>query len=183
MHIWTAVSFEDQLSELRDQCTSISEELGLANPSLTLPIHTSLAISFAVEDCQSESVITELTDYFSSLTPFSVHTEQIEQNGSIIWLRIKESPALTGIHTHLIDLLQRRYGIQPHPFDLDFQFHATLFFGGEENALNTALSRIKFLPLPETLTAHHFVIGTSPSGQPGTYSVCREIDISRGGPL
>lgn len=177
MHIWTAISFGDQLSELRKQCSSISEELGLANPSLTLPIHTSLTISFEAAEEQSGQIITDLSEYLSSLVPFPVHPEQIEQTGSIIWLKMKESPVLTGIHDHLIDLLQHRYGIQPHPFDLDFKFHATLFFGGEEDALNTALSRIKFLPLPEALTARRFVIGTSSSGQPGTYSVCREIRV------
>jgi len=177
MHIWTAISFEDQLAELRNQCTSISEELALPNPSLTLPIHTSLAISFEVSDEQSPEVITDLTDYFTSLTPFSVHTGQIEQNGSIIWLKMEESPELIGIHNHLIDLLQRRYGVEPHPFDLAFQFHATLFFGGDEHALSIALSRIKRAPLPNALTACKFVIGTSPSGQPGSYSVCREIRI------
>lgn len=177
MHIWTAISFEDQLAELRNQCISVSEELGLDNPSLTLPIHTSLTISFAVEDGQSESVITDLTDYFSALVPFPVCTKEIERNGSIIWLKMEENPELAGIHTHLIDLLQHRYGIQPHPFDLDFQFHATLFFGGDEDGLNTAFSRIEQALIPDALTACKFVIGTSTSGQPGTYSVCREIRV------
>lgn len=177
MHIWTAISFETQLSELRNQCSSISAELGLSNPSLTLPIHTSLAISFEAAEEQSGQIVSDLADYFSSLTPFPVHTEQIERNGSIIWLKMEECPELTGIHNHLIDLFQHRYGIQPHPFDLAFQFHATLFFGGKEVALTTALSRIKETPLPEALTACKFVIGTSPSGQPGSYTVCREISV------
>ena len=177
MHIWTAISLEDQLAELRNQCTSISEELALPNPSLTLPIHTSLASSFEAADEQSGQIITDLSDYFSSLTPFPVHTGQIERNGSIVWLKMEESPELNGIHTHLINLLQRRYGIQPHPFDLAFQFHATLFFGGRDTVLDTALTRMQNFPLPEVLTACKFVIGISTSGQPGTFSVCREIEI------
>lgn len=177
MYIWTAISFADQLAELRQQTAGISEELALANPSLTLPIHTSLSISFEAADEVYDRIISDLTGYLSSLVPFPVYPEAIERNGQIIWLKMRETPELVEIHTHLIDLLQHRYGVEPHPFDLDFQFHATLFFGGEDQALSTALSRIKTTPLPETLTARKFVIGTSPSGAPGSYRVCREIEL------
>lgn len=175
MYIWTAVNFEDQLAELRNHTVSISEELALDNPSLTLPIHTSLAISFEAEDAQAEQIIDNLTEYFSTLSPFPICTENIEQNGPIIWLKMAENEALSGIHSHLIHLLQHRYGVQPHPFDLDFKFHATLFFGGKPSILYAALTRIKQIPLPKTLTARDFLIGTSTNGQPGTYTVCREI--------
>ena len=175
MYIWTAICFEHQLAGLRQACIAISKELGLPNPSLTLPIHTSLAISFETEDAQAERIIDDLAEYFSTLTPFPVCTEDIEQNGPIIWLKMMENDMLAGIHSHLIHLLRHRYGIEPHPFDLEFKFHATLFFGGEDSALNAALARIKQVPLPKQLTAREFVIGTSPTGQPGTYTVCREI--------
>ena len=177
MYIWTAISFDDQLAALREQAARISGELGLDDPSLTLPIHTSLTISFEAADGVCDQIITDLAGYFSALARFPVHPKAIERNGSIIWLKMEESPELAGIHTHLIDLLQNRYGVQPHPFDLEFQFHATLFFGGDEQALSTALSRIKAAPLPEVLTARKFVIGTSPSGAPGSYCVCREIEL------
>lgn len=177
MHIWTAISFEHQLAELRQTCISIGEVLKLSNPSLTLPIHTSLTISFEVKDAQAEQVITDLAEYFSTLAPFSVHTEAIEQNGSIIWLKMAENRSLTELHSHLIDLLRHRYGVDPHPFDLDFKFHATLFFGGESPALDSALAQVCQVPLPKVLTARDFVIGTSTTGQPGTYSVCRTISV------
>lgn len=177
MYIWTAISFADQLAELRQQAAGISGELALDNPSLTLPIHTSLSISFEAADEVYDRIISDLTGYFSTLVPFPVYPEAIERNGQIIWLKMKETPELAEIHTHLINLLQHRYGVDPHPFDLDFKFHATLFFGSEDHALDTAFSLINATPLPEALTARKFVIGTSPSGAPGSYCVCREIEI------
>lgn len=177
MYIWTAISFDDQLAELRQQTACVSEDLALDNPSLTLPIHTSLTISFEVADEMYHRIITDLTDYFSSIVPFSIHTETIERNGNIIWLKMKQSLELTEMHTHLIDLLHRRYGVEPHPFDLDFKFHTTLFFGGGDHTLDTALSLIKATPLPDVLTARKFVIGISPSGEAGTYCICQKIRV------
>ena len=71
----------------------------------------------------------------------------------------------------------KKYGVPLHEYDMDYKFHTTLFMDSDTDKMNAAYDAIKNEPVPKTLRADRFIIGTSPSGALGTYSVYKEIKI------
>ena len=62
-----------------------------------------------------------------------------------------------------------------HEYDLDFIVHTTLFMDDDKEKINIARQLLGDLNLPETLVANTFVIGTSETGENGTYRVFKTI--------
>lgn len=180
MHIWIAADLDPQLGELKAQLCAIRSRMDLDDPSGTLPLHISLKISFEIGDDLVEDALRAVTQYCSAQSPFPVSPEGIEQNGSIVWIKARANGALRKIHSDLTGLMQERFGITPHEFDLDFKFHTTLFFGSCRAEADRAFAAMQNLPLPTEVNVNRFLIGTSPTGQPGTYRVIREIDAHNG---
>ena len=180
MHIWIAADLDPQLGELKSQVCRIRSRMNFDDPSGTLPLHISLKISFEIGEDLFEDALCAVTQYCSALSPFPVRPEKVEQNGTIVWIRIGANDTLRNIHGDLTGLVQERFGIAPHEFDLDFKFHTTLFFGSCRAEADRAFAAMQNLPLPAEVTVNRFLIGTSPTGQPGTYRVIREIDACSG---
>ncbi|MBR6086171.1 MAG: 2'-5' RNA ligase family protein [Spirochaetales bacterium] len=176
MYVWTALYIEDELEEVRDRAIGIGEDLKVKCPLTILPLHISLKISFQIEDSRLDECVGVLCDYFSTLGPFSVEVEGYEHSPGVVWVRMKENARLAEIHARLDELMMTRFGAKPHEFDLSFIYHATLFFD-EDSKLEPAFQAIKTVPLPGRIHARDFLVGTSETGKPGTYSVYRHSHL------
>lgn len=176
MYVWTALYIEDELEEVRDRAIGIGEDMGVKCPLTILPLHISLKISFEVEDSRLDECVSVLCDYFSSLGPFSMEVEGYEHSQGVVWIRMKENARLSEIHSRLDEMMMSQFGAKPHEFDLSFIYHATVFFD-EDSKLEPAFEKIKTVPLPGKIHARDFLIGTSMTGKPGTYSVYRHSHL------
>ena len=176
MYVWTALYIEDELEEVRDRAIGIGEDMGVKCPLTILPLHISLKISFQIEDSRLDECVSVLCNYFSSLGPFSVEVEGYEHSQGVVWIRMKENARLAEIHAHLDNLMMSQFGAEPHEFDLSFIYHATVFFD-EDSKLKPAFEAMKTVPLPGKIHARDFLVGTSETGKPGTYSVYRHSHL------
>lgn len=179
MYVWTAINIDDQLNEIKTQAQVIEQDMNFANSAFTLPSHISLKISFFVNDEIYPCVIQTLLDYYKTLKPFTVEVSGIEMEGTIVWIRIQENDALCHIHQELDRILQEKYNIVPHQFDLDFKFHSTLFLDSDKEKISSAYNQIKKVALPLSLYVDKLIIGASASGDIGTYRVTHNISLSK----
>jgi 2'-5' RNA ligase len=174
MYLWIAVDLEDQLQELRQELDRVESLICSNDPALTLPLHTSLKISFEVDDKCANEVRSAVREYFSALKSFKIAPERVESTAKLTWIRMKESRELSQIHGALDLIMEEKFGVPQHVFDRDFIFHTTLFAATEPHKLEKILNLPK---LPELLTVRSFIIGSSRSGTAGTYSVDETITI------
>lgn len=174
MYLWIAVDLEDQLQEIREELLRVERLICSNDPALTLPLHTSLKISFEVDEKHANEVRSAVREYLSNLKSFRIAPERVESIGNLTWIRMKESSELCGIHSALDLLVERKFGVPQHVFDREFIFHTTLFAATEPHKLEKILNLPK---LPELLTVRSFIIGSSRSGTAGTYSVDETITI------
>ena len=177
MYIWLGINVDGQLSDLRGRAEEIEKGLGVKNSCYTLPMHISLKISFPVSDELFDSIVNDVAGIYSSHQPFDVDVKGIENESVIVWIRMKENEKLNAIHDELNELLLRKYGVPLHEYDMDYKFHTTLFMDSDTDKMHAAYDTIKNEPVPKILRADRFIIGTSPSGALGTYSVYKEIKI------
>lgn len=177
MYLWLAVNLDKELGEVKEKATKIEQRIAPEVSAFTLPMHVSLKISFFVpyEDYnEAKSIIFE---YYKTLTSFDIETDGIEKENSIVWIRMKENENLRRIHSDLDKLMADNLGITPHPFDLDFKFHSTLFIDADDKKSSSAYLALKDLQIPKILRAKSLIIGSSETGKMGTYKVTDIIKI------
>ena len=177
MYIWVAIDVNEQVRELREITEHYVKDFGLSSPTLTLPFHISLKISFNIPDDRINEVVRDIVELCKSWNPFSFSVKEIEQNGSIVWITMQESNELAYIHNKLDEMLLKKYGVVQHIFDKAFIFHTSLLMMDDEKQARQAFDTIKNISIPKTLIAKKIIIGSSIEGKPGTYSVNKEIDI------
>lgn len=177
MHIWLAINLDDQLSEIREKAAKIEHSIAPEVSAFTLPMHVSLKISFFVPDEDYNKAKSIIFEYYKTISPFDIEIDGIEKNNSIVWISMKENESLCRIHRDLDKLMADNLGITPHPFDLDFKFHSTLFIDADEKKSNSAYFALKDLQIPKTLRAKSLIIGSSETGKMGTYKVTDIIEI------
>ncbi len=173
MNIWVAVDASEALASLRNQALALAQTIGLSPAPYTLPQHISLKISFPIDDALADDVIEAMTSLLEKTPSFPIEPERIEQNGTILWLVCRASDALRSLHNALDRMLSERYQIPQHPFDLAFCFHSTLAIDSDEEKIRTAADALTASSVPTAFVARRFLIGTSPDGAAGTYSVCK----------
>lgn len=177
MYLWLAIDVNEQLRQLRAQAEECSRRLHAQNPALTLPLHVSLRISFPLDNMTWEAAVKEIEQYYASLRPFDMEPQGIEAYGEVVWLKIKENPALSVIHRELVALLLAEYGVLPHEFDKAFLYHASLFMDPDPARLDAAYALLRHAPYPERLTAQRLLIGCSETGRAGEYRVIGEYPM------
>ena len=175
MYIWLGINVDDQLRDVRKRAYEINESLRFANFCYTLPFHISLKMSFEVEDSLFDKILADVESYYSQIEPFKIDIKGIENESVIVWVRMCENKRLNKIHDDLNALLLDKYGVGLHEYDTDYKFHTTLFMDGDTSKIDAAFDMVKDSPLPQSITANRFIIGRSPSGKLGTYSVYKEI--------
>ena len=180
MHIWTGIDVDDQLRGLSLRRREIEREVGIISSVVTLPLHVSMKMSFPMADERAEAVIDSIDAFCRTLPPLEADVRDIENAGEIVWIRLIRNAALDDAHARLVDLLQTRFGVAPHPYDLDFLFHTTLFMDGDAEKISRAYEAVRGASLPPRLRLDSFVIGTSPEGVTGTYRIVRTLSKNNG---
>lgn len=170
VYLWTAISLEDRLPDLRRAAERVGADIGAANPSLTLPMHISLKISCQVKTKDLPKIVARITNLLSDSGSHEIIPECIERCGGVVWIRHRADAGLIRLHNSIVHILRDEYAIMPHEFDLDFAYHTTLFYGEEADA-EKAYDMLKNTPLPDSLTSAGYLIGTSESGKAGEYRV------------
>ena len=177
MYIWVAIDVNEQVGELRQKAENYVKNHGLSSPTLTLPFHISLKISFQIPDDRFPEAVNDIREFYKSLKPFSITVRGIEQNGPIVWIAMQDSTELAYIHKSLDAMLLEKYGIVQHAFDKAFLFHTSVLLINHEEQLHQAFHEMKNTDIPKVLRAERFIIGSSEEGHAGTYRVNEEIDL------
>ena len=177
MFIWSGINIEDQLSELKNRKAEIEEKLAVTDTVVNLPLHVSLRISSQIADEISPCLIDAILEFYKTLEPLELFTDGIEREGNIIWLRFKGNDEIDSIHHRLSALMKERFDIPLHPFDLEFKYHTTLFFGISDDKLASAYDMVKSVEIPDSVILNRPVIGTSESGLAGTYKIIHTVEI------
>ncbi len=178
MYIWVAIDVNEQVGQLREKAENYVSTHGLSSPTLTLPFHISLKISFQIPDNRCQEAMQDIREFLKSLKPFSIVAREIEQNGPIIWIAMEENTELTYIHKRLDEMLLEKYGVAQHAFDKAFLFHTSVLMIDHEEQLLRAFHTMKDSNIPKVLKAETFIIGSSETGQAGTYRVNEEIALT-----
>ena len=177
MFIWSGINIEDQLPELKSKKAEIEEKLGITDTVVNLPLHVSLRISSQIADEISPRIIDAILEFYKTLEPLELFTDGIEREGKIIWLRFKENDEINSVHHRLCALMKERFDVPLHPFDLEFKYHTTLFFGISDDKLASAYDMVKSVEIPDSVILNRPVIGTSESGLAGTYKIIHAVEI------
>lgn len=176
MFLWIGCKLPaDYESEIRHLCLQKNEALGLDTVAFSLPQHISLKISF---DSPCTEQITEyLKVFFSHYAPFSVRICGTERIGKILWLTVEENAILQQLHARLDQQLEAFFGIAQHPFDKAFAFHSTLFMGEDQEKVEQMEKALAAYPFARELMVDTVLLGTSETGNAGSYQVIREIKL------
>ena len=177
MYIWVAIDVNEQVGEIRQKAENYVSDHGISSPTLTLPFHISLKISFQIPDNRCQEAMQDIREFLKSLKPFSIAVRGIEQNGPIVWIAMEENSELTYIHKRLDEMLMKKYGVAQHTYDKSFRFHTSVLMIDHEEQLLRAFQAMKDTNIPKVLKAERLVIGSSEIGQAGTYRVNEEIDL------
>jgi len=176
VYIWIGCAVPEAVAApMRAYCLACNTDLELSTVAFRLPQHISLKISFSVPD--PEPVLDYLEDVLSGEPQFTAGFTEISRLGNILWCSVGENPCLRKLHQKLDALLQTYWGIPPHPFDLDFQFHSTLFMDSDEVKLGHMLARLRDYPLAAAFPVSTCLLGVSPDGRPGSYQVVRKFNF------
>lgn len=175
MFVWIGIDVDEQLQEVRKVIQRMDNEKKIKNSCLTLPLHISLKMSFPILEERLIDVVELLTEYYKTIEPFEIPIDGIEGHTNIVWIKMMENKCLNRIHNDLNDLLKEKFNVGLHEYDRDYLFHTTLFMDNDEKAIKECYEEIKNITLPSSLKAFKFVIGTSKTGDLGTYAVIREV--------
>ena len=175
MYIWTGIIVEGQLDEVKAEAIKAEEKLNL--PSLfSFPMHVSVKISFFVPNDKTNEVVDFLSEYFSSLKPFSVPVKAIELEDTIVWVRMKECDELKNIQSDMNSLLGEKFGVPVHEYDTDFKSHSTLCIA-DEGVAEAFYNEVKNAPVPSVLKAKKAGIAISEEWKPFGFKIIKTIDF------
>ena len=173
MYIWIGCALPpDTEHQIRTQCLSCNEALGLDTVAFSLPQHISLKISFETD--AQERVLDWLESWLKKESEFYVNLLKPELAGNVLWLPVEENPVLERLHKELDRELEKRFGIRQHPYDHGFLFHSTLFMDADTGKLAAMQERLTAL-IVGRCRVDGFWLGVSESGKAGTYRVVRRI--------
>lgn len=175
MYVWIGIDVDNQFKEIKNKALVIDKNIKFKNSCFTLPLHISLKTAFKVDKDHFEKIISTIINYYLSIKPFRIDIDSLEKYDNIIWIRMSRNKELDKIHDGLNDILKNEYGIELHEYDLDYKYHTTLFMDNDFNAINEAYNTIKNEELPSSIFANQFLIGTSESGDLGTYTIYKKI--------
>ena len=174
MYIWIGCRLPYQFEEeIRAVCIDKNKTIGLDAVAFSLPQHISLKISFETE--KAEAILEELERLLSTWDAFAVRINGIEEFGNILWMAVGENETLSRLHETLDEHLQRHFAILRHQFDTCFKFHSTLFIDPDRKKLTQMREALSMVSFPKDLEVDSILLGTSETGQPGSYRVVREI--------
>lgn len=175
MFIWAGIDVDDELGEVKEKALLIDNSINFANSCFVLPLHISLKAAFQIDKSIFEEIALEISNYFKTIKPFEIAIDKIEMYDNIIWIRMKRCTYLDKVHDELNNILQEKYNIKLHEYDLDYKYHTTLFMDSNKDSIKEAYDLIKGVELPQKINANQFVIGTSETGELGTYKIYKKV--------
>ena len=175
MYIWTAIHVDEQLASIKEEAKRIEQIVGFQESNITLPMHISLKISCLIPDERYEEAVQDVTAILENVGTFAVIPRGTELHETICWIAMEENPHLKDLHDRLDRLFLEKYGVPRHKYDLDYQYHSTLFLDSDREKVKEAFLIMKDAQIPSVLTANRFLIGKSAEGKLGTYRVIKEI--------
>lgn len=175
MYIWAGIDVDTQLSGIKEKAKLIDQQIGFKNSCFTLPLHISLKTSFPLDKPMCNYVIEEINRYFASLKPFEIHIDKLEMYDHIMWIRMRRNAELDKVHDELNKLLLSKYNILLHEYDLDYKYHTTLFMSDKKEEIHQAYQLMQNIELPQSICANQFIIGTSETGELGSYKIYKKI--------
>ena len=178
MYLWFAASVDDYYKELKEKAFKINDELDIEFGAFNLPYHISLKISFEAPKNKEDEVIETIVNFFKTLKPFTVEPTHMEDNESILWIRYQDNEYLKYISSNLNQILNEKYDIPYHEFDLNFIFHTTIFMNDDKTLIKKGYDRLKNYELPKEISINKFLIGSSEEGLPYTFKVIKEIEVN-----
>ena len=176
--IWVGIDVDEQFSQLKQRALTVEKEVGITRSALTIPLHISLKISFEIPLSIYENVVADIIAIYQETPPFSIDVEGLACEDVILWVRMKDCLPLRVLHDKLNQTMLSKYGVPLHPYDTDYKFHTTLYMENDSEKLKEAYNKLKDMPIPTTLVASPFLIGSSPNGAFGTYQVRQWIPAS-----
>lgn len=178
MYLWIGLGIEKtEEKRIRAYCRQENRE-GADESAFLLPQHISLKCSFPTEHW--EAIIGDLKNCFRQLPGFTLEAEALQQIPGILWLRIRETPALRDLHNALNDRLLQKFSIGLSGFDGDdFAFHSTLFQDpAHPEKIRSLFQRMGTVPFySKEIPVDRIYFGISPSGKAGTYQVVDSIAL------
>lgn len=176
MYLWFSIDVDSYFNELKNKVEEVKNKIGFRYGTNGLPWHISLKISFDAMGKEND-IINDVISFYKTLKPFKVQPKGIEDGNVILWIRYFENDYLTYICKELNKMLNEKYNIPYHQYDLDYIFHTTLFMNDDPEIIKKGYEMLKEEKLPKELYVNKFLIGYSPLGKPETYSVIKEIIV------
>lgn len=177
MFIWAGIDVDDELGEVKEKALLIDNSINFANSCFVLPLHISLKAAFQIDKSIFEEIALEISNYFKTIKPFEIAMDKIEMYDNIIWIRMKRNTYLDKVHDELNSILLEKYNIKLHEYDLDYKYHTTLFMDSNKDSIKEAYNLVKEVDLPQNIKANQFIIGTSETGELGTYKIYKRIKM------
>ena len=177
MYLWVGIDVDEQLHKVKSLAQKAEKQIGFEHSNFTLPLHISLKISFQISDIDYDQIVQDIAEIYHNTKPFSISVKGLEVYDNIAWIRMNGCEALNMLHDRLNTMLLEKYHIPLHEYDLDYKFHTTLFMDDNVQKVDWAYQQVKDTELPTTLHANCFLIGSSPTGQLGTFSVRERICV------
>ena len=169
MYIWTGIDVDDQLLAIKSAVKSAGETLGYSNIYSSLPYHISLKMPFCIEDEKVCDVVESILGLYDKADSIKVSVRGIEKERGIVWIKISENSTLISLCDELNVLLKTEYGVEIQEYDVDHEFHVTLFIDDDERFIGQAFDLVKDADIPHELSLNRLVVGISETGEPGTY--------------
>ena len=124
---------------------------------------------FCIEDEKVCDVVESILGLYKKADSINVSVRGIEKESVIVWIKMSENSTLNSLCDELNELLKTGYGVEIQEYDVDHEFHVTLFIDDNEQLIEKAFNLVKDVNIPHELSLNNFVVGISETGAPGTY--------------
>lgn len=179
MFIWIGIDVGDAFADIRKRAVEIEKSLGCEYSCYNLPMHISLKMPFEVQESQFEEIEKSILRFFENQKPLQLSLPRLENVGNIVWVRYEQNERLCSIKDELNVMLGEKYGVGMHEYDSDYLFHTTVFMFDEKDKNDEAFGRLGVVELPKKVVLDKFVVGSSPNGKLGTFTVRKEVSAQK----
>ncbi len=176
MYVWLGANIDEQLMDFKKNIFGIAKQNNLTTQLEYHPAHISLIISFETKDINFENIVSNVCEYYNTLSNFDVEPSKIEIENDILWLRHEENSNLIKIHNDLCDLVSTNHKIKLHPFDFQFKYHTTLFLNANKID-NEIIDKIKKLEIPGKITINELFVGFSNDNKSENYKIFKSVKL------
>jgi 2'-5' RNA ligase len=175
---------------LRRLAYELHRDYQLGFHGAVIPPHISVKQPFQIGDV--DAVEAYFDEFAASIAPFEVALDGVEVlpaigpagDTGLIWLAVRESPVLRGLHDRLNAELEARFANTAADFDgPSYRFHATIATGGQPPEVYRRIaSELQPPPLPSSTPIREIMLCyiDDDSFAPGTYITYKTLPLGSG---